>query len=316
MLVKFMRQKDNIVLFKLDKRTGSKFKKILSSRYYNLINTEKIAEILKINQINLIIANENIWTQQMTDTINDFAEKEIIPVLTLAKFLPYKYNQSSIDNVEHLKYLIKTLCRVSWVSPSLKEKSEVKTLNVSYLKTIELIDMLDTHTKSHSSRVMEWCIKIGKALKLKDNDLNVLKQAALFHDIGKTLIPKEILTKPGKLTKAEYEIIKLHTLLLENFMPDYFEKVRLLIKHHHEKYDGSGYPDKLKGEDIPLLARIVTIADSFDAMTNKRIYNTPISWDEAIKVLKHDSNTHFDPKLVEVFINILKTEDKKEQVTL
>jgi len=302
-----IRIKDNILLFKLDSRTKKEIKKLLSSKHYNFIYVEKMAEILKTNQINLIIADANIWNQQLTDVIDDFAEKEFIPILTLAKSVHYyKRNQSSINNPEHLKYLVKTLCRVSWVSKQFKNSP--KTLEVSYLKTIELIDMLDTHMKSHSSKVINWCLKIGRALRLENQDLDVLNQASLLHDIGKTIIPKEILTHSGKLSKNEYEIIKLHTLLLEHFMPKHHEKVKQVIRHHHEKYDGSGYPDNLKGSDIPLLSRIVTVVDSFDAMTSKRLYNTPISYEEAINVLKEDSNTHFDPYLVSVFIDVLNEE--------
>ena len=157
------------------------------------------------------------------------------------------------------------------------------------------------HSKDHSSSVMEYAMEIGKELNLSVSDLVRLINASLLHDIGKAVIPKQILTSPNKLSKTEYEIVKLHTTLLKNIVPDEFADMQNIIRHHHEKYDGSGYPDGLIGEDIPFISRIIAVIDSFDAMTSQRLYNVPVTLERGLEILQMDSGTHFDPKIVSVF---------------
>ena len=129
---------------------------------------------------------------------------------------------------------------------------------------------------------------------------------AKLHDIGKVGIPEEILSKPGELTKEEYEIIKTHAekgYRIAMFNPE-LKKIAPCILAHHERYDGTGYPLGLKGNDIPLLARIINVVDSYDAMTNKRVYKGSLSAEEAKKELKKNSGTQFDPMIVEEFLEL------------
>ncbi|MCX7944083.1 MAG: response regulator [Deltaproteobacteria bacterium] len=168
------------------------------------------------------------------------------------------------------------------------------------------IEAKDRYTIGHSERVAKITLEICKGLGLSEEETGRIFQAALLHDIGKIGIRYEELNKPEKLTPKEYEMFKLHPVIgkkilqpitfLQNILPD--------IYHHHEQYDGSGYPDGLRGEEIPLGARILAIADTYDAMTSDRPYRPALSHDVAIEELKRCSGTQFDPKLVEVFIKI------------
>ncbi|HAT4186065.1 TPA: diguanylate cyclase [Clostridium perfringens] len=162
------------------------------------------------------------------------------------------------------------------------------------------------YIKEHINIVKKYAVELGKKMNLSEKELKNLKMLAKLHDIGKVGIPEEILSKPGKLKKEEYEIIKTHAekgYRIAMFNPE-FEKIAPCILAHHEKYDGTGYPLGLKGNDIPLLARIINVVDSYDAMTNKRVYKGSLSAEEAKKELKKNSGTQFDPMIVEEFLEL------------
>lgn len=159
-------------------------------------------------------------------------------------------------------------------------------------------------TKSHINRVKKYAVKLGNKMNLSKEELYDLEMLAEFHDIGKVGIPVEILSKPGKLSKEEFQIIKTHSekgYRIAMFNPE-FEKIAGCILTHHEKYDGTGYPLGLKGDEIPLLSRIISIVDSYDAMTSNRLYKKKISKEEAKEEIKKYSGTQFDPFVVEKFL--------------
>ena len=162
------------------------------------------------------------------------------------------------------------------------------------------------YIKEHINIVKKYAVELGKKMNLSEKELKNLKMLAKLHDIGKVGIPEEILSKPGKLKKEEYEIIKTHAekgYRIAMFNPE-FEKIAPCILAHHERYDGTGYPLGLKGDEIPLLARIINVVDSYDAMTNKRVYKKSLSSEEAKKELKKNSGTQFDPIIVEKFLEL------------
>lgn len=173
---------------------------------------------------------------------------------------------------------------------------------------ISLINLNDRYTYGHSERVMAYSLSLAEELKLPQADLELLRYGTSLHDIGKIRIDTNLLNKPGPLNKEEWEMMQAHTVWgaqLVETLPA-FKEVIPLIRSHHENYDGSGYPDGLKGEETPLLVRILRIADSFDAMTSDRPYRKALTLTEACQELDKNAGTQFDPQLVDPFIASVK----------
>lgn len=157
----------------------------------------------------------------------------------------------------------------------------------------------------HSERVSHYCKSVGLQLKLKEDELKELEKAGLFHDIGKISIPDNILDKPGKLTDEEYDIIKTHPEIGYQILKaaDEYSNLAIHALHHHERWDGNGYPNGLKGEEIPFFSRIIGVVDAYEAMTADRPYRKKMTKEYAISELKKYSGTQFDPKIAKIFIN-------------
>lgn len=170
-----------------------------------------------------------------------------------------------------------------------------------------------SETEEHTQRIKQLSAKLGKKINLSQDKLNELELLSLLHDIGKIGIPEHILMKPGKLTDEEWEIMKRHTEIgyrIAKVTPE-LAHVANEILCHHERFDGTGYPQGLKGEEIPILSRIINVVDSFDVMTNKRIYKEAYNVDYAVKELERCSGTQFDPVMVNHFIELLKNDNIK-----
>jgi putative nucleotidyltransferase with HDIG domain len=178
---------------------------------------------------------------------------------------------------------------------------------------VGIIELRDAYTFRHSKNVTKYSLQLGKALKLDDKTINNLKFAGLLHDIGKIAVPDAILRKPTPLTEDEFIEIKRHSIVGANALKEsnFNNKVILGVRHHHEFFDGGGYPDGLKGESIPLIARVITVADAFDAMISQRPYRKAFSCKEALKELKACAGSQFDPKFIDVFIKLFKENELK-----
>ncbi|MCO4754309.1 MAG: HD-GYP domain-containing protein [Bacteriovoracaceae bacterium] len=180
---------------------------------------------------------------------------------------------------------------------------------------LKALDAKDKYTYGHSMRVTYFSMVLGKELGMSDKDMYDLQLSALFHDIGKIGTPDAVLNKPTRLTDEEFKIMKKHPTesyeILKGF--SVFEKVARFAKHHHERYDGRGYPDGLKGEQIPLYSRIILIADTFDAMTSTRVYRKGLPYQTAFEELEEFSGSQFDPALVVSFIKGMKKEQAKKE---
>lgn len=179
---------------------------------------------------------------------------------------------------------------------------------ITSIKTlISVINAKDRYTYAHSERVVMFSKLLGDKLNLCEEDKQVLKYGAYMHDIGKINIPKEVLNKKMPLTNEEWEMLKQHPVNGIDIIKsvDSLKNIIPLILHHHERYDGKGYPSQLKGKDIPYLSRILTVVDSFDAMTSNRPYSVGKNYDEAIIELQKCSSTQFDPNIVQAFIEIV-----------
>jgi HD-GYP domain-containing protein (c-di-GMP phosphodiesterase class II) len=190
-------------------------------------------------------------------------------------------------------------------------EEEVIALRASLVCALnQLLDLKDLNTGVHSTRLAEWALHVAGELGLGQSDLADIEVAALLHDIGKVGIPDAILNKPSRLTTEEYELMKKH--------PEYgwvvlrqipgFERASLLILHHHESFDGKGYPGGLKGEEIPVGSRIVSVIDAFDAMVSSRPYREGLPLEEAARRLVQGSGTQFDPSVIKCFLPLARAE--------
>lgn len=242
--------------------------------------------------------------------------KDLAPPLDTIKRLDIQGYCEKSDKFDQLLLLIESGIKAIAQMKLIKEiNTELKDTNdkleKAYLETIETlrftVEAKDTYTRGHSDRVSAYSVLIGKYLNLTEEDLHLLKIGGLFHDIGKIGVPDSILLKTEKLTNAEYSEIKNHPTIGAHILSNatIFEKAIPIVKHHHERYDGLGYPSKLLGDNIPYLARIASIADAFDAMTSRRTYRDSLPLDVVKQEIEKNKGTQFDPNIADVFLDIL-----------
>lgn len=186
-----------------------------------------------------------------------------------------------------------------------------------YMATVEsfvlAIDAKDRYTQEHIKRVKDYSMELANEMRLSDTDKKSVEYGALLHDIGKIAIPESILCKPGKLTPGEFETMKTHTIIGAKILePVRFPfPVREVVRSHHERWDGTGYPDKLSAEQIPIGARILAVTDVFDALTTDRSYRRAWSRADTMMYLQKNMGSHFDPHVVSAFLRILRREDQR-----
>lgn len=243
--------------------------------------------------------------------------KDLAPPLDTIKRLDIQGYCEKSDKFDQLLLLIESgIKSIAQMNEIKKINEELKTtyakLENSYLESIETlrytVEAKDTYTRGHSDRVSEFSVLIGKHIGLSDSDIKILKIGGLFHDIGKIGVPDTILQKNSKLTDDEYSEIKNHPSIGSHILStaSIFKDIIPIVKHHHERFDGHGYPSQLAGNDIPYLARITAIADTFDAMTSKRSYRDALPLDVVIAEFERCKGSQFDPELADVFLNILR----------
>jgi len=189
-----------------------------------------------------------------------------------------------------------------------KNSEEILELNEGLLVTLsEIIDLRDPYVLGHSKLVSKYATEIARLLGLKEKQMELVRKAGLLHDIGKLGIPMEILTKPGRLTRAEYETIKMHSALGGDLVKNSpsLRPLVPIIRHHHEFYNGEGYPDRISGGQISIEARIVAVADAIEAMTSDRPYRKGLKREQVMEELNNYSGTQFDPLVVEAAVRML-----------
>jgi putative nucleotidyltransferase with HDIG domain len=181
---------------------------------------------------------------------------------------------------------------------------------------ISTLEEKDSYTHGHSIRVSEYAVLIAQEIGLDDMEVREVELSALFHDIGKIGVPDSVLLKPARLSRAEFEIMKSHPVRSARILENVSSLKNLIpgIKFHHERFDGLGYPEGLKGEAIPLFARIILIADTFDAMTSTRPYRLALDKEVAFEELRKCSGTQFDPLLVDAFLCGMRKKDSGQSV--
>lgn len=255
--------------------------------------------------------NKNLYILLLT------GHKDLAPPLDTIRRLDIQGYCEKSDKFDQLLLLIESGIK------SIKQMNEIKKINTelsdtyeklekAYLESIETlrhtVEAKDTYTRGHSDRVSEYAVLIGKKVGLNDDELKTLQIGGLFHDIGKIGVPDAILQKNAKLTDDEYSEIKNHPSIGAHILSSatIFKDMIPIVKHHHERYDGHGYPSQLTGEDIPYLARITAIADTFDAMTSKRSYRDSLPMETVISEFERCKGSQFDPELTDIFLDILK----------
>ncbi len=187
----------------------------------------------------------------------------------------------------------------------------LKNLFVNSIKALaNAIEARDEYTRGHSERVTEYSVKMAERMFFPSKEIEKIRYAALLHDIGKIKVKEEILNKPGRLTSEEYQIITEHPVFGAKIMspvPE-FREILPYMYHHHEKFASGGYPDGVKGDSIPLAARIIAVADTFDAMTSDRPYRNALSIEIAVEEINKNSGVQFDPRIVKVFNELYELE--------
>lgn len=236
--------------------------------------------------------------------------KDLAPPLDTIKRLDIQGYCEKSDKFDQLLLLIESGIK------SIMQMNEIKKINKelenAYLESIETlrytVEAKDNYTKGHSDRVSAYSVLIGKHIGLSNDDLKALQIGGLFHDIGKIGVPDSILLKESKLTDDEYSEIKNHPSIGAHILSTatIFKNIIPIVKHHHERYDGHGYPSQLQGDKIPYLARITAIADSFDAMTSRRTYRDSLPIETVIEEFETCRGTQFDPELTDTFLDIIK----------
>ena len=187
------------------------------------------------------------------------------------------------------------------------ERERAQQLSRSYMATVRAlsnaVEARDAYTGKHAERVARYAIEIGRELGLPRPDAPEIEFGFLLHDVGKLAVPDSILFKPGPLTADERALMSRHTIVGAEIMRDieFLAEASKVVRSHHERWDGSGYPDGLAGEEIPLTARVFAVADVFDALTTNRPYRGALGFDEAHEMIVTESGEHFDPDLVSAF---------------
>lgn len=219
--------------------------------------------------------------------------------LVILLFLNIIRTVRSVRNLEHIRQKKELESR----------RRQTERISLQTIKTLSVtVETKNVYTNGHSQRVADYSALIAGALGWDDKRINNLRNAAYMHDVGMIGIPDSIVNKPTRLTEEEYAIIQRHTLIGADILKDItlIEHVAEVAHYHHERYDGTGYPEGLSGEEIPIEARIVAVADSYDAMNSKRIYRNALEKEKIIEELESCSGTQFDPVIAELFVRLIR----------
>lgn len=248
--------------------------------------------------------------------------KDLAPPLETIKRLDIQGYCEKSDKFDQILLLVESGLKsvsqmrvIKEINDKLEEAyDELKHAYRGTMESLRLaVDAKDSYTKNHSDRVSYYSVLLAQKLGLPEEEIEVIRDGGLFHDIGKIGIPDAILQKTAKLTDEEYDDIKNHPSIGSHILQPakIFSKIIPMVKHHHERFDGRGYPGSLAGEDIPLSARIVAIADAFDAMTSDRSYRPRFTLIKALDEIERCKGAQFDPKLAELFIEAIKENKEK-----
>jgi len=286
-----------------------------------IINTE--GRITYVNDSCKRIFNNDCCVDREFQTVFGLNNKELVSAFHKVKkgsrfhnlSLEYKNSLGSVKNLlieampfekEHMNTQV--MFHIDDVTENIQLNQQIEKQYLNMFKSfVKFIDAKDTYTGLHSANVSEFVRIILEKLEIDAREKKDILIAANLHDIGKIGVPEFILNKPGKLTDNEFLKMKEHPVIGEALISevDGYENVSNLIRHHHERFDGTGYPDKLVGFMIPLGSRIIAVADAFDAITTNRVYQEKRSIEKGIKILYDQKNKQFDGEIVDIFIKCI-----------
>jgi len=261
---------------------------------YVILNTSTMTLLIKLLKGGKIL---EIWGENFKGTFLNSAAIGLLGII-----VAFAYNNYGIGSVV-LFFVPLLLARYSFKLYVDMRKNYMETVKA----LINAVEAKDPYTSGHASRVGKYAVEIGKELGLSSLELDKMRNAALLHDIGKIGVDDRILNKNKSLTNLEYEVIKNHPSTGYEIIKDieFLKGANEIVKHHHERWDGKGYPDGLKGGEISLPVSILTIADSFDAMTTDRPYRKAFSFEKAISEIQNNSGTQFNPDIVDDAVKAL-----------
>lgn len=278
----------------------------LSTKYGIAGQVARTGQPLIVNDVR---RSENF--HKMIDDTTGFNTKSLVcaPLVVHRKILGVIEVLNKRDGSEFEEQDLEAVVSVATTAAMAIENTRLhQTVLDAYKNTIKAlaaaIDAKDPYTRGHSQRVMEYTLLAGAYLSFTAEEMETLEYAGILHDVGKISIDSTILNKPGPLTESEWEIIREHPAIGANLLRGipFLEKASELVHSHHERYDGGGYPSRLKGESIPLGARLIAVSDAFDTMTTDRSYRAALTVDHAIKELHDCSGKQFCPVAVKAFI--------------
>ena len=241
-------------------------------------------------------------------------ETRLIPVVMVTPVEETEHKirgfEAGVDDFLHRPInSVELLARVRCLVRTKRLNDELVNVENAIIALATAIEAKDPYTEGHVDRVANYALILGKEAGLAPWELQALRKAAILHDVGKIGIDESILLKPGSLTAEEFNQLKTHSVIGERICRPLGQNRLILevILHHHERYDGKGYPDGLAGEDIPIAARIMAVVDAYDALTSDRPYRAQRSQEQAVEILKQEAGKQFDPKLATAFISLLET---------
>jgi len=312
-----------------DGEVGLKFYK---KNHYDLVITDILMP--KLNGIEMLKKIKQINNEQETIIISAYSDSSYFTeaiMLNVSGYIlkPIDFNQMN-------KTLLRSVSKLS-----LKNENEAYKTNLeemvkqrtyeklqlegekynNFEKTLQslvhMVEGRDTYTGGHSQRVADYSCSIAKDMGFSSDDCILIYRAGILHDIGKITTPDAVLLKPGKLTSLEYKLIQEHVKVSYDLLTDIpmYHEMAEIIRHHHEHFDGTGYPERLNGNDISILSHIMIVADAFDAMTTNRIYKARMNVDVAIKELKFLSSKQFHPDVVKIAVKTLNNVKPMESIT-
>jgi len=278
----------------------------------------QIREIPDVSDVPIIMVTALTGKQDRLRAVeagaNDFISKPIDLTelrVRMGSLLKMKESQDEVKRYQaELEEMVAV--RTSALRMALENVKESQRVILSaHLETIHRLaaaaEFKDEETADHIQRMSRYCALLAKRLALPDAEVDLVLQASPMHDIGKIGIPDSILLKPGKLTADEWAVMKKHTIYGARILGDSnFELLRVgetIALSHHERWDGTGYPNGLAGEEIPLFGRVCAVADVFDALTSRRPYKEPFSNETSLEIMRAGRGTHFDPKILDIFLN-------------